>query len=443
MKKYEVVISYIQDLIDRKNLMPGKSLPTIRFMVNELKVNKSTVQRAYLELEKNHVIYSIPKSGYYMIDQDPLKETSHEIIDLSHVVLEDRLLPYNEFNHCINKAIKLYNSNLFTYSDARGLLTLREVLVDHLKQNQVFTELESIVITSGTQQALHILLNIEFPNGKSVILIEEPSYDLFIKSAKISGHDVISIPLNGEGIDLKRLEDIFKTKEIKFFYTMPRLHNPLGVCYREKDKQKIVELAYKYDVFIVEDDYLSDIDYNMKRLPMHYYDTHHKVVYLKSYSKVFMPGMRIGAAVLPEKLLEGFSIYKSILDISAPLLSQGGLEVFIKSGMYNKHVKKIRTAYRKKMTFCKQLLTGLDTQMLNYHVPDTGFYIYLECDSVNMETLVHQLSQKNIQIKTCDTSYLVSDDAKQAIRLCVSGLSKDEISLSLRKIIDTINELLC
>ena len=424
-------------------LKSGEPLPTIRFMVNELKVNKSTVQRAYQELEKNHKIYSIPKSGYYLIDQDPLKESSQEIIDLSHVVLEERLLPYNEFNHSINKAINLYNSNLFTYSDARGLLTLRQVLVDHLKQNQVFSELKNIVITSGTQQALHILLNIEFPNQKNKILIEHPSYDLFIKSAKLSGCELIGIPVGVEGIDLNKLEELFKVEEIKFFYTMPRLHNPLGRCYMEKEKQKIVELAYKYDVYIVEDDYLSDIDYNMKRLPMHYYDTHHQVIYLKSYSKVFMPGMRIGTAVLPEELLEDFSSYKAILDISAPLLSQGGLEVFIKSGMYNKHVKKIRTAYRKKMTFCKQLLIGLDTSKFTYHVPDTGFFIYLECDSIEMETLLHQLSQKNIHIKTCESSYLTPDDAKQAMRLCVSGLSKDEISLSLKIIVDTINELIC
>lgn len=443
MKKYEVVIKYIENLMSNNMLKSGEPLPTIRFMVNELKVNKSTVQRAYQELEKNHKIYSIPKSGYYLIDQDPLKESSQEIIDLSHVVLEERLLPYNEFNHSINKAINLYNSNLFTYSDARGLLTLRQVLVDHLKQNQVFIELKNIVITSGTQQALHILLNIEFPNQKNKILIEHPSYDLFIKSAKLSGCELISIPVGEEGIDLKRLEKLFKVEKIKFFYTMPRLHNPLGRCYTEKEKQKIVELAYKYDVYIVEDDYLSDIDYNMKRLPMHYYDTHHQVIYLKSYSKVFMPGMRIGTAVLPEELLGDFSSYKAVLDISAPLLSQGGLEVFIKSGMYDKHVKKIRTAYRKKMTFCKQLLIGLDTSKLTYHVPDTGFFIYLECDSIEMGTLVHQLNEKNIHIKTCESSYLTSKDAKQAMRLCVSGLSKDEISLSLKIIVDTINELIC
>ena len=211
----------------------------------------------------------------------------------------------------------------------------------------------------------------------------------------------------------------------------------------EKEKQKIVELAYKYDVYIVEDDYLSDIDYNMKRLPMHYYDTHHQVIYLKSYSKVFMPGMRIGTAVLPDELIGAFSSYKAILDISAPLLSQGGLEVFIKSGMYDKHVKKIRTAYRKKMTFCKQLLIGLDTSKFTYHVPDTGFFIYLECESIEMETLRHQLNEKNIHIKTCESSYLTPKDAKQAMRLCVSGLSKDEISLSLKIIVDTINELIC
>lgn len=118
------------------------------------------------------------------------------------------------------------------------------------------------------------------------------------------------------------------------------MHNPLGTSYSEKDKRCIAELAEKYDVYIVEDDYLADLDKSKKSLPIYYYDIWERVVYLKSFSKTFMPGIRLGAVILQEKLKSEFLKHKRYYDLSTSALEQGALEIYINSGMYKKHIQK-------------------------------------------------------------------------------------------------------
>jgi DNA-binding transcriptional MocR family regulator len=348
-KKYELIIRHIKKLVTLNQLNQGDRLPSIRTMAEKFKCNKSTVIRAYNELELNHKIYSIPKSGYYLVEKSNLNDTEYNTIDFSKVMPEPKLLPYKEFNHCINRAVDLYKSSLFSYSDAQGLKSLRKVLVNHFSEHQVFTSEEKIFITSGSQQALSILSKMSFPNRNKNILVEQPTYSLMQRLVQLNGDKLIGIKRNYNGIDFNELESIFKNGNIKFFYTISRFHNPLGTSYSEKDKQRIIELAEKYDVYIVEDDYLVDIDTNKKTLPMFYYDIWERVIYVKSFSKAFMPGIRIGAVVLHEKLKNEFLKHKRCYDLSTSVLAQGALEIFINSGMYRNHMKKAKYEYKKKM----------------------------------------------------------------------------------------------
>ena len=167
--KYELIIKYIESLANSNELKQGHRLPSIRLLAVRFKCNKATVIRAYTELETNHKIYSIPRSGYYLVEKNNLKNQEYNTLDFSEVVPDPKLLPYKEFNHCINKAIELYKTDLFSYSDTQGLESLRKVLVNNFREHQVFTLEKNIVITSGAQQALSILSRMTFPSGKKSI----------------------------------------------------------------------------------------------------------------------------------------------------------------------------------------------------------------------------------------------------------------------------------
>lgn len=442
MKKYELVIEHIEKLVKINQLQQGKRLPSIREMANSFKCNKSTVIRAYKELEMNHKIYSIPKSGYYLVGKNQSDESKYQYINFSQVMPDPKLLPYREFTHCINRAVELYKGNLFSYSDTQGLESLRKVLVDHFIEHQIFTTKERIFITTGSQQALSILSKMPFPNGKRNILVEQPTYSLIHDLVKINGDRLVGIDRDYKGIDFNELERIFMKEDIKFFYTIPRFHNPLGTNYSEKDKKKILELAEKYDVYIVEDDYLGDIDINKKNLPIFYYDIFDKTIYVKSFSKAFMPGIRIGALVLHNKLKDEFLRHKRYYDLSTSVLSQGALEIFINSGMYNNHARKVRLEYKKKMNCLKESLRNVDTSELEFFVPETGFFLWIRLpERININMLVKRLEEKNIYIEPAKKFFIDNHCSENSLRLCISKLTFKEIKIGIRILIGEINQM--
>lgn len=441
-RKFEEVIDYIEDLLDRNQLKQGERLPSIRSMAAKFACNKTTIIRAYKELELNHKVYAIPKGGYYLIEKKNATNVTDQTIDFTEIMPDPKLLPYKEFNHCVNKAVELYKDELFTYSEAQGLLSLRKTLINHFADHQVFVSEEEICITSGAQQALNILTRMPFPNGKRNILVEQPTYSLVQKLVEVNGDNILGIARDFNGIDFTELERMFKEEGIKFFYTIPRLHNPLGTSLTEKDKKRIVQLAEKYDVYIVEDDYLADIDSNSHALPAYYYDISGKVIYVKSFSKAFMPGIRLGAVVMNEAVRSEFLKKKKYSDLNTNVLAQGALEIFITSGMYKKHSSKARAEYKKKMNCLRECVKNINRADIDFFVPDSGFFVWIGLvEKIDRKKLASRLKERNITISTAEINFIHNRSNKNSFGICIAKLSEDQIRSGIRIICEEVSEL--
>ena len=149
-----------------------------------------------------------------------------------------------------------------------------------------------------------------------------------------------------EGIDLARLEELFKTGDIKFFYTISRFSNPLGLSYSTSEKQRIVELAERYDVYIIEDDYMGDFAKSTD-LPLHYYDTSGHVIYLKSFSMTIFPALRLGTIILPPALTKAFLDHKKMIDYDTNLIMQKALSLYLDSGLFEKNLNYLKQVFQK------------------------------------------------------------------------------------------------
>src|SRR5699024_7467132 len=171
---------------------------------------------------------------------------------------------------CINKANNLYYKELFSYSNAQGMPELLSALQKHLADYQVHTKEENIVVVSGSQQVLDILVRMPFPNGKQTILVEQPTYYGMLKNLELSPSPRIGIMRGPNGLNFDELERFFHYDNIKFFYTVPRYHNPTGQSYNKKERETLVSLADKYNVYIVEDDIAADFETDSKRDPLFY-----------------------------------------------------------------------------------------------------------------------------------------------------------------------------
>ncbi|HZH61360.1 MAG TPA: PLP-dependent aminotransferase family protein [Metabacillus sp.] len=433
--KYSKIIEEIKLQLADGSLVAGSKLPSVRQLSEQFSCSKNTVIKAYAELEKEHFIYSVPKSGYYVVNELQKATKENEAIDFYSAGPDKNVMPYLEFQHCINQAIEQYKEELFTYSDQQGLYSLRVQIVKYLQNLQVFTHPEQVFVVSGSQQALNLLVSIPFPNGKNNILIEQPTYFGFIESIHLHQATTFGIELSMEGIDLDRLEYMFRNNDIKFFYIIPRFHNPLGHSYTNSEKKKIVELAEKYNVYIVEDDFLGDLDPNAKSDPLFSFDPSGRVIYLKSFSKIFLPGLRIASVILPTIMINNFLRYKFSSDFNSSALSQGALEIYLKSGMFQSHLKRIKGLYRRKMQILQEACESLLPANTRYTKPTSGFYLSIRLpENVTAKQVVHMLNEQNIYVDDASRMFLPEYKKENLLRLSISQVNESQIKPGIERL---------
>lgn len=319
--------------------------------------------------------------------------------------------------------------------------SLINVLAKHIQNYQIFTKPDSIIITSSSQQTLNILSLMPFPNCKSNILVEQPTYYGMIKFLELNNVPTLGINRYFNGIDLDELENLFKYGNIKFFYSIPRFHNPTGTSYSRSEKQEIIKLAEKYDVYIVEDDIAADLDENKKNDPMFSYDTFSRVIYLKSYSKILMPGLRVAALILPDLLINKFLEYKRWSDITSPILSQGALEIYIKNGMLDSHMKHLVSLYSNRMSCLRKSLLEYKNPNAQYNIPKSGYFgcIYVN-DSLNYDKIITSLYHKNIKIFDTRECFLKEYKRNNYFRITISEANEKQITKNIPVILDVIEK---
>lgn len=442
MQKHEMVREYIVNKIKSGELKKGSRLPSCREVSKALSVNKITVNKAYNSMEEEHLIYGIPRGGFYVVEDVADSAAKHQVYDFAAVTPDPRLIPYREFSHVINKAVDHYKVDLFSYEPTAGLSELRHTLKDMFENNAIYTGLNNIIITNGAQQAIYLLLQMLFEDSQAKLLVEAPTYSLVLKMAEIIGIEIACIQRENNGFDLRELGNIFRSRSIRAFYLMPGHHNPTGFCLEEKQKKKLAELAAKYDVLILEDDYLADLGSSKSRLPIHYYDTADKTIYIRSFSKTFMPGIRLGAAVLPEYLTDRFTELKSLADLNTSRLPQAALDLFIKSGMYEKQVKKVRKSYEEKLRRSRDIIEALSPDWIRWHIPSHGIFIWGEIKNDRCYYQIEKLlAENNILIKSGEDSYLKDKSINNCFRLCISGIPLDDIKDGLSKMMQVLNSM--
>lgn len=440
--KYSLITDYIKKEITLGNIKPGERIPSIRELCERFNCTKATVVRAYYELKEQGIIYAVPGSGYYLIGNMKIMKQARGVVDFSGTSLDISSLPYNEFQPCLNQAVNKYKESLFSYSDPQGLNSLIEVMRRHLQDHQVFSGSERIFITTGSQQALNILSGMPFPNGKANAVIEQPTYQGMIQCLRLNNTTAIGVKRDFDGLDFDNLERIFKNDNVKFFYTIPRFNNPLGLSYTNDDKKRILALAEKYNIYIVEDDYLGDLESEIKSTPVFSFDKCDRVVYIKTFSKVLLPGLRVAVVVLPRILVNTFREYKYWADLNTPLISQGALEIYIASGLFHQHIKSVRDLYSNRMGYLKKIVEKRPSPSIKWHIPDKGgFYAGIEIlNSNTSRDVINNLFRRNIVLSDTGNYFLKEFYNDRILRISVATTGFDEMERGIPAVIDEVEK---
>ena len=344
MSIYQEIVETITKDIQNGKLEKGSKLPSIRQISQTYGCRKDTAQRALLELKYQNYIYAVPKSGYYVLE-GPSKSNDKVLFNLN----DYNQLAYEDFRLCLDESLAGHQDYLFNYyHEQAGLKDLVEALENRLASDDIYVNSNQIVITSGSQQALYILSQMDFGNGAHKILLEQPTYHRMNQLVNRQNLSYETINRGFDGLDFDLLEEYFKSGQFKFFYTISRYSNPLGLSYTASEKEKLAQLAKQYNVYIVEDDYMGDFS-DSKNLPIHYYDTQNQTIYIKSFSMALFPGLRLGSVVLPPNLRATFLAHKGLIDYDTNLIMQKALSVYLDNGMFQKNIKKLRDLFQETM----------------------------------------------------------------------------------------------
>ncbi|MCL2560037.1 MAG: PLP-dependent aminotransferase family protein [Turicibacter sp.] len=430
MKLYQKIHSDLRQNILSGSIKQGQRLPSITELSHTYQCSKGTVIKALDLLRTQHIIFSKPQSGYYVVDNlmhEKNVQNGYKLDTGNPLVNE---LPTLDLKHCLNLATDAYANHSLDIN-LKGIDSLIQTLVPYLSDDGIYTKDSHIYPIQGVAQVLAFLTLFPFPNGKKTILIEEPTYSYYIDFLKSHNVEPCVIKRNKDGIDLKLLESYFKHGDVKFFYTVPRNHNPLGTAYTYKQRKRIMELALKYDVYIVEDDYFGHVHKLPKYVPLHFFSYQKKCIYLRSFTKE-LPFLRIGIAVIPDCFYETFeqiSMKSYYYSYHIPsLISQATLEAYIRSSIYQKHTLNMHQSITKKLYVLRTTSVAWDPAVMTLIGAKSGYYATLKChSSVDTDLLITRLRQKHVFVKSNRDMFYYPDNYDSSIRLSISQVSLEQL----------------
>ena len=380
--KYLQIYNYIKKLIIDNDIKEHEKLPPIRKLADYIGVNNATIVKVYELLENEGYIYKIVGSGTFASNIKLKKKKTIEkkegLIHFDSGNPSADMFPIDDYKKAINMALENDGPSIFNYDEGKGSIELRDKICEYLKDRKINTNIENIQIISGAQQGIDIVCK-GLINYSDVVFVEEPTYNGALEVFKSRGAKVISIPMLDDGIDIGILKLKLEKIKPKLIYVMPNFQNPTGISYSTYKKKKLIELSEEYDFYILEDDFISDFKFESKdNRPLRSYDDKNRVIYIKSFSKIFMPGLRMGIVEIPNELLEVVLRAKHSSDISTPGLIQKSMYYYLENFSLEKYLKSVEEVYTKKYLFAKELISNKLCNKLKMKSLDGGMNFFLE-----------------------------------------------------------------
>jgi len=454
----------IKEMIISGTLVPDFRLPSIRRLSAVLKVNQVTVVNAFKRLESEGYVYSKPGSGFYTSNIVPAlnKGTADSPLMLDELYQQDdialinsgqvkigentinfasatptpELFPVEDFKVVLNEVLDRDKGNAFGYQESQGFFPLRESIAGILCKRGIKCSPENIQIISGAQQGIDIISKALLKQGNCVIT-ESPTYTGAIAVFRSRDARIIDVEMGEDGPNLNILEYNLKKCRPAFIYTIPSFQNPTSYSYSNEKRADLLKLADRYGIYVIEDDYVSDLDFEGRNyIPLKAMDKWDRVVFIKSFSKIFMPGLRLGFMIVPSRLQENIVEAKQTTDISTSALIQRAFDLYIRKGFWDKHFNFMYGIYRERYDKMTETLDMHLPGGFRYHKPGGGLNIWLSLPyGFPVNTLFTQASANDIVFAPGRIFYSSNSLQKlNNIRLSFASLYTGQIDEGVRKL---------
>ncbi|WP_105618722.1 MocR-like pyridoxine biosynthesis transcription factor PdxR [Vallitalea okinawensis] len=445
---YLQLYNSIKKDIQSGQMRSGDKLPSIRLIAKELDISRTTIENAYSQLLMEGYIYSKPQSGYFVAEIE--RHFESESIELEYTkginsneketkFYDETLFNFKAWKRYLGKAILEYEDLLYTSGESQGEILLRQEIGRYIyKYRGVVCSHDQIIVGAGVQTLLGLLCHILKKRGVSSIGFENPGFTEPHHIFTNNGFKIKYIDVGEKGIEVKQLNK----SAVNLSYVSPSHQFPTGAVMPINNRINLINWALKADGLIIEDDYDSELIYKGQPIPsLQGLDQGERVIYLGSFSTLFLPAIRISYMVLPKQLIEEYYPVKEMYNPTVSKLEQIALALYMGDGEFEKHIRRVKKIFAKKnekLIMAIEEKLGDEVEIMN---GDCGVYLIMKLiRQKDMTKIIEGIKEKNIPINTMAHYRKNHQNKEQILVLKYRNIPEKQINIVIQALSDIIRK---
>jgi len=353
--------------------------------------------------------------------------------------------PVDELKQIVIETLEKSGAESLQYGTTEGDPRLRNLLVDRYKKQGLNLEKENLIITTGSQQAIDLISKVFLDPG-DYVFCGLPTYLGAINTFLVYGAKLKGITLDESGIKPDELEEAIKRlkefgKKMKFIYIIPDFQNPSGITIPESRREKIIEIAEKYNLLIVEDSPYREVRFEGEPQRMMYeLDKTGRVITLCTFSKIFAPGFRVGWVMGNPVILDKIIMAKQTSDLCTSPFAQKIIALYIEKGLLDRNLQKTIALYSERR---RQMVSCLSKYMplgITWTEPQGGLFLFLSLPpGFDSDSILNKALDKNVAFVSGST-FFCNNSGQNTLRINFSFSSNDEIEEGVRRLSEVIRD---
>jgi DNA-binding transcriptional MocR family regulator len=464
---YRQIYEALRESILAGTLPESTRLPPERTLAQHLNVNRSTVVHAYRELVADGLIEQKVGSGSRVVPQlrsgQPERSAAvpwwvtlppwrvgefptilgelaakHEDGRISFVqgVAPDEPSPLGELAKSFSR-VASDPRFILSYGDSEGYEPLRGAISHRMKLRGAQIQPKDVIVLTGSTQGIMVVAQSLAEPGDEII-VEMPSYPGALQIFQICGLRAISVPVDEDGMRVDHVEAILRTRRPRFIYTMPSLHNPTNVTMNADRRERLVTLARRAGIPIIEDDPYGELAQHgltpLVGLAPDY------VVYLSTFSKTIAPSLRVGWLAAPRTILERLLLRKQALDMATSLYVQAAIRDYLETG-YDKHVAQLREELRIRREMADAAIAEHWPSTMRTSKAGGGFYLWVTTPrEMRARPLLDQAERLGASFLFGE-AFFANSGGDHNFRLALTAVTRAQIPEGVRRIGKAIAQL--
>jgi len=458
-------------------VLPGERLPSIRRLADGIKVNTATVVAAYRILEREGWLEARAGSGVYVgpkpptlginspdrpkVDSDASGTIMDEglwdlsqgrliipsgVLDLAAGNPAPDLFPVDDFKLLMNEVLDRDGAAAFGYQESAGWAPFRDALALYASTALgIQAGAEDIRVVSGAQQGLDLAAKALLGPSDAAV-IEDPTYRGAEAVFWSRGAATIPVAMDSDGMDLDQLEAALRRRRTPLVYVIPRYQNPSTRSWSRDRMEGLLRLADHHEFYILEDDLLSDLYYGSAPSPatLKSLDRHNRVIYVRGFSKVLMPGLRLGMLIVPPQLRQAFESAKRSSDIATDGLVQRTVELYLRRGYDRQRMDFLRSHYGRVYAEAVRLgASRLEPLGASFTKPGGGLHLWIRLPSpVTATRLHHEALLRGAAVIPSGVYGNGPRNRDDHIRLSFASLRPETVSAGIRIVSEALEKLI-